>query len=324
MANQKTNDFYAVRSRMLEKYNVGSGTSSKQSGQKSGGESPENDEFMTVRQKLLEKYSDDSAQKNRTSVSNWVTRYNSAISGFSDYENKRNGGYTHDASGGFGSEIDSLIADFDSIRGYAGRYGLPNAQQYLKQLQQLKQYIGDTNATMAQFSSEDDYNTAVRYSGYYQKYNGQTYGQLKDTLSKLEDGEEKDILTFGPLSVDPEYQRRGIGKALLRHSLEKAAQMGYEAVVIFGNPENYVTSGFRSCKHYGVAIAKDAYPVALLVRELKPGALAGKNWLFEESSAFEIDEAAAEAFDADFPPMEKAWQPSQELFAIYSRSMVVR
>ena len=155
---------------------------------------------------------------------------------------------------------------------------------------------------------------------------GVIVGNIMYTRSKLiaEDGEEKNILTFGPLSVNPEYQRRGIGKALLRHSLEKAAQMGYEAVVIFGNPENYVTSGFRSCKHYGVAMAKDAYPVALLVRELKPGALAGKNWLFEESSAFEIDEAAAEAFDAEFPPMEKGWQPSQELFAIYSRSMVVR
>lgn len=151
-------------------------------------------------------------------------------------------------------------------------------------------------------------------------------GNVMYTRSKLiaEDGEEKDILTFGPLSVDPEYQRRGIGKALLRHSLEKAAQMGYEAVVIFGNPENYVTSGFRGCRHYGVAIAKDAYPVALLVKELKPGALAGKNWIFEESSAYEIEEGAAEAFDAEFPPMEKAWQPSQELFAIYSRSMVVR
>lgn len=180
---------------MLEKYNVGSGTSSKQSGQKSGGESREDDDFMTVRQKLLEKYSDDSAQKNRTSISNWIKRYNSAISGFSDYDNKRNGGYTQDASGGFGSEIDSLIQDFDSIRSYAGRYGLPNAQQYFKQLQQIKQYIGDTNATMSKFSNEDDYNTAVRYSGYYQKYNGQTYSQIQDALSKMEDGEEKEWLT---------------------------------------------------------------------------------------------------------------------------------
>ena len=195
MANKKTDDFYAVRNRMLEKYNVGGGTSSKQSVENSVGKSSNNDEFMSVRQRLLEKYSEDNAQKNITSVYNWAKRFDSAVSRFSDYDKKRNGGYTQDASGGFGSEIDSLIQDFDSIRSYAGRFGLPNAQQYLKQLQQIKQYIGDTNATMSKFSNEDEYNTAVRYSGYYQKYNGQTYSQIQDALSKMEDGEEKEWLT---------------------------------------------------------------------------------------------------------------------------------
>ena len=36
MSNNKKDDFYSTRSKMLEKYNVGSGTSSKQYGQKSG------------------------------------------------------------------------------------------------------------------------------------------------------------------------------------------------------------------------------------------------------------------------------------------------
>ena len=57
------------------------------------------------------------------------------------------------------------------------------------------------------FPDEDDYNTAVRYSGYYQKYNGQTYSQLQDTLSKMEDGEEKDWLTkYAPQTMtDRDY-----------------------------------------------------------------------------------------------------------------------
>jgi hypothetical protein len=36
------------------------------------------------------------------------------------------------------------------------------------------------------------------------------------------------------------------------------------------------------------------------------------------------DAAAVEAFDAFFPPKEKAWAPSQEEFYIYSHSSVVR
>lgn len=156
--------------------------------------------------------------------------------------------------------------------------------------------------------------------------NGTIVGNIMYTRSTLigEDGERKPVLTFGPLSVLPDCQRRGIGKRLINHSLEKAAQMGWEAVVIFGNPENYVTSGFCGCKKFGVAIAKDVYPVALLVKELKSGALAGKKWLFAESSAYEFEQAEALAFDSTFPPMEKGWQPSQELFAIYSRSIVNR
>ena len=36
------------------------------------------------------------------------------------------------------------------------------------------------------------------------------------------------------------------------------------------------------------------------------------------------DADAVEAFDATFPPKEKAWMPSQEAFYIYSHSSIVR
>lgn len=144
------------------------------------------------------------------------------------------------------------------------------------------------------------------------------------TKSRLngKDGSVKTVLTFGPLSVLPEYQRRGYGKTLLEYSFEKAAEMGYEAIVIFGNPENYIPRGFKSCRKYNVALSEGVYPVALLVKELREGALDGKEWIFEESPAFEFDQAAAAEFDKDFPQMEKGYMASQELFYIYSKSRV--
>lgn len=134
-----------------------------------------------------------------------------------------------------------------------------------------------------------------------------------------ENGAEKTVLTFGPLGVLPEYQRRGYGKRLLEHSLEKARELGYEAVVIFGNPENYVSSGFKSCKKYNVSLGGE-FPVPLLVCELKEGALSGKSWTYKESAAYNIDMSGFEEFDKDFPQMEKGYLPSQELFYIYSNS----
>ena len=71
---------------------------------------------------------------------------------------------------------------------------------------------------------------------------GQIVGNIMYTKAKLtdEDGTEKEIVTFGPVSILPKYQRKGYGKMLIEHSLKRAAELGYEAVVIMGSPANYV------------------------------------------------------------------------------------
>lgn len=153
---------------------------------------------------------------------------------------------------------------------------------------------------------------------------GRIIGNIMFVKSKLvsQDGEEKEILTFGPLSIHPDYQRKGYGKKLLNYALEKAEELGHEVIVILGNPENYVTSGFKNCKKYKVGLNQDLYPVALLVKELKEGILANKEWTFVESHAYEFDETEVEKFDQTFEYMEKEYRPSQELFSIYSRAIM--
>ena len=153
---------------------------------------------------------------------------------------------------------------------------------------------------------------------------GEIVGNVMYTKSELleEGGNSTGILTFGPIGVAPEYQRRGIGKALLEASFDIAAGLGYPAIAIFGDPDNYVARGFRSCKGYNVCLEGDVYPAALLVKELKPGFFDGRKLVFRESPAYEIQERDAEAFDAGFPPKEKAFRPSQETFFILSHSTI--
>lgn len=153
---------------------------------------------------------------------------------------------------------------------------------------------------------------------------GEIVGNVMYTKSELleEGGNSTGILTFGPIGVAPEYQRRGIGKALLEASFDIAAGLGYPAIAIFGDPDNYVDRGFRSCKRYNVCLEGDVYPAALLVKELKPGFFDGRKLVFRESPAYEIQERDAEAFDAGFPPKEKAFRPSQETFFILSHSTI--
>lgn len=153
---------------------------------------------------------------------------------------------------------------------------------------------------------------------------GRVAASIMYTRSWLTDqqGTRVDILTFGPLAVDPALQRRGVGKRLMAESFRRAAAMGYPAVIIFGNPGNYVSSGFKSCQRCNVCLEEDVFPAAMLVRELTPGFFDGRRCLYAGSPAFQIDPQAAEDFDRDFPPMEKAFQPSQEAFFIHSNSVI--
>ena len=158
---------------------------------------------------------------------------------------------------------------------------------------------------------------------------GEIVGNIMYTKAWLEDeqGMQKEIVSFGPLCVAPKYQRQKLGKLLIEHSFAEARKLGYEVNVNFGNPGNYVSRGFVSCKKKNVSfVVPGNFPTALLVAELVPGALDGRNWMYIPSTAADCceDTAAVEDFDALFPPMEKKWMPSQEEFYIYSHSSVVR
>lgn len=101
-------------------------------------------------------------EEKRKPFDEWARRYNAVIDGFKKYENQRNGGYTKDASGGYGAEIDALIGEFDGIRNSARIYGDGDARQYLYTLQDIKKYIGETDSMMAQFRDEDAFNRYVK------------------------------------------------------------------------------------------------------------------------------------------------------------------
>jgi predicted N-acetyltransferase YhbS len=152
----------------------------------------------------------------------------------------------------------------------------------------------------------------------------QIIGNIMYTKARLIDeaGEEKNILTFGPVSILPEYQRRGYGKKLLEYSFEQAAALGYDVIVIFGNPGNYVSRGFKSCKKFNVCLEDGTYPTAMLVKELKPNVLDGRKWVYYQSPVYEIDEQEALCFDDALEKMEKKYLPCQEEFYILSNSII--
>ena len=93
-------------------------------------------------------------------------------------------------------------------------------------------------------------------------------------------------------------------------------------IVIFGSPANYVSSGFQCCKKYNVCLENKKFPAAMMVKELKEGALDGRTWFYYDSPVMRIDEEEAGCYDDGLEKMEKAHRASQEEFYIMSRSFV--
>ena len=132
---------------------------------------------------------------------------------------------------------------------------------------------------------------------------GRIIGNIMYTKARLVDdaGDEKEILTFGPVCVEPELQRRGYGKQLMEHSFTQALELGYGAIVIFRSPSNYVARGFQSCRKFQVSVEGGKYPAAMLVKELVPGSLAGKQWTYYGSPVMSISEEDAVRYDDTLP-----------------------
>ncbi|MCX4745136.1 N-acetyltransferase [Kitasatospora sp. NBC_01287] len=60
-------------------------------------------------------------------------------------------------------------------------------------------------------------------------------------------------LALAPVAVAPEWQRRGVGKRVVRAALEAAEQAGERLVVVLGDPGYYGRFGFTPAAEYGVS-----------------------------------------------------------------------
>jgi putative acetyltransferase len=135
-------------------------------------------------------------------------------------------------------------------------------------------------------------------------------------IIKYIQGAEKEVISFGPVSVLPAFQKQGIGSALITHIINLAQEMGFPAICIYGDPRYYSRFGFRCAEKYEIKTADEKFAVALQVLELQRGVLISVPGRFIESAAFEVDENEFAQYDAAFPLKEKAETDSQREFRI--------
>lgn len=59
-------------------------------------------------------------------------------------------------------------------------------------------------------------------------------------------GADRGWYGMGPLSVHPDYQGKGIGRALIKQGINELKAMGAKGCVVLGDPAYYAGSGFRA------------------------------------------------------------------------------
>jgi len=88
-----------------------------------------------------------------------------------------------------------------------------------------------------------------------------------------------EAMGLGPMAVLPEYQRKGIGKALITKGIQKLEKAGCAVVVVLGHAGYYPKFGFAPASRYGLksqweGIPDDVFMVRFLNRE-KIGMIGG-------------------------------------------------
>ena len=134
------------------------------------------------------------------------------------------------------------------------------------------------------------------------------------TVIEADDGRVIPVLTMGPICITSELKRQGYGKALLDYSLEKAAELGFGAVLFEGNIGFYGKCGFDYASKFGIRyhdLPEGADSSFFLCRELIPEYLDGITGVYQTPKGYYVSDADVEEFDKGFPKKEKLKLPSQ-------------
>ena len=97
-----------------------------------------------------------------------------------------------------------------------------------------------------------------------------------------------DAAALAPMAVHPEWQRCGVGSALVCAGLEACRSQGLAIVIVVGHPEYYPRFGFSAALARNLHSPYSELGDAWMALELTPDALTGVSGTVHYPVAFEI------------------------------------
>lgn len=80
------------------------------------------------------------------------------------------------------------------------------------------------------------------------------------------------VLVLAPLSVKPEFQRQGVGTALMREAHRIAGARGEDYIFVLGSERYYPRAGYRPAEELGVAVPAGIPSVNFMALRLREAA----------------------------------------------------
>lgn len=99
-------------------------------------------------------------------------------------------------------------------------------------------------------------------------------GHIMYTKLLIKDNNKEEIsIALAPLSVLPEFQRKGVGSKLVKESLKIAKNLGYKSVIVLGHVDFYHKFGFLPASKWNIKCPCEVLDEYFMALELEKGAL---------------------------------------------------
>lgn len=79
--------------------------------------------------------------------------------------------------------------------------------------------------------------------------NGKIVGHIMFTKANIDNNV---VLALAPLSVLPEYQKKGVGTALIKEGHKIAKKLGYGYSIVLGSEKYYPKTGYLPANRFGI------------------------------------------------------------------------
>ncbi len=115
--------------------------------------------------------------------------------------------------------------------------------------------------------------------------NGKIVGHIMFTRARVGGNT---VLALAPLSVIPEYQRKGIGISLIKEGHKIARESGYEYSVVLGSQSYYTKAGYLPADKFGIKPSFDVPNENFMACKIKEDA-SGIHGIIQYAKEFGID-----------------------------------